>query len=392
MVAICREFRDKLAAGQNLHAYGYIASVSARTNVPDSTCSLWRDRIEAAEGFPWDDHFGNRRLFEHEEEVAIAEYVRFNYIRPGFVMTDIDFKDIAYDAYMMKWHQLQMTLPQSDLDKWVKDHPFTCSDGFVSDFKIRNGFSSRRCHLKRRSTVSEQVRQQFVDEIEWLFRNVPRDHILNCDETSWRVFPNGLLTWADTGSQNVQAIIDGSEKDCITVLATARATGGKCPLFFLAHGVTQAVEESQLPDVGYHWKDHSPSGWQTSETFSRYLDHLRRHLSDEFGEVHLLLDLHSSHNNDNTKSWARNLNFILHFIPAGMTDKHQPLDIGVFGPLKAKARAFFRERKAADGQIQTQLTKREAAIDIMRAWTTLSNDVIAASWSQYAPWDEEQED
>jgi hypothetical protein len=195
----------------------------------------------------------------------------------------------------------------------------------------------------------------------------------------------------NTGSQNVQAIIAGSEKDCITVLATASATGGKCPLLFLAQGTTEAVEQSQLPDVGYHWKDHSPSGWQTSETFSKYLVALRLFLTWEFGQFHLLLDLHSSHNNDNTKSWALSLDIVLHFIPAGMTDRYQPLDIGVFGPLKAKARAYFRERKTEDGMVQTQRTKREAALDIMRAWENLSNETLKGSWSQYLPWDEQED-
>ena len=34
------------------------------------------------------------------------------------------------------------------------------------------------------------------------------------------------------------------------------------------------------------------------------------------------------------------LNIDITVIPSGMTDKHQPLDVGLFGILKAKARFF----------------------------------------------------
>ena len=46
-------------------------------------------------------------------------------------------------------------------------------------------------------------------------------------------------------------------------------------------------------------------------------------------EIHLMLDLHSSHRKENVKQLAEELHIRLYYIPAGMTDIMQPCDIRV---------------------------------------------------------------
>ena len=50
------------------------------------------------------------------------------------------------------------------------------------------------------------------------------------------------------------------------------------------------------------------------------------------------------HRDAEIKALANELNIQLHFIPAGMTDKLEPLDRNCFRALKATARGLFRER------------------------------------------------
>ena len=56
--------------------------------------------------------------------------------------------------------------------------------------------------------------------MHWILENGDRDCILNCDETSWKLHPGNVLTWARCGSENVRIHVRGDEKECITVLAT----------------------------------------------------------------------------------------------------------------------------------------------------------------------------
>jgi hypothetical protein len=176
----------------------------------------------------------------------------------------------------------------------------------------------------------------------------------------------------------------------LTVLATISASGVKWPLYFLAKGKTQRVENSQIGDVGDHWRSHSISGWMTSDTFSDYLQLLRLHAPSE-NVIHLVLDLHSSHRTEAVKSLASSLNIELHYVPAGMTDVLQPLDRTVFGALKAHARRLFRLR-ARDNPL-LQRTKQDAAQDMISAWDLLSPGALFSGWEIYEgePWEDDSQ-
>jgi hypothetical protein len=80
--------------------------------------------------------------------------------------------------------------------------------------------------------------------------------ILNCDETSWRLYLNTILTWWDTAA-HVFIHVQGEEKDCLTVLVTTSVSGIKSSLYFLAKGTTERVERIQIGDVGDHWRSHT---------------------------------------------------------------------------------------------------------------------------------------
>jgi hypothetical protein len=69
-----------------------------------------------------------------------------------------------------------------------------------------------------------------------LLRNSLPENVLNCDETCWRLYPNGILTWAETGSENVAIEIPGDEKASITAMATITADHQKLPLYLIAQG------------------------------------------------------------------------------------------------------------------------------------------------------------
>lgn len=208
---------------------------------------------------------------------------------------------------------------------------------------------------------------------------IPWDHIVNCDETSWKLFPNGLLTWADSGSDNVQTIVQGNTKDSITALATISAANTKLPLFIIAKGETERVEKSQLGDTVYHIPSHSSTGWTTIDTFKQYLDFLSEHFNHE--PVHLILDVYAVHRNEEIKEYAKNLGIQMYFIPAGLTDKFQPLDRRVFGCLKATARHIFYEQMLENPEME--FTKQKAVESLIYSWEHLSQEVIEDAWSIY---------
>lgn len=355
---------------------GELSNVSRTTGIPLATIIRWRKNILEDPSFnPTNKKHGQHlRIFTDYEENSIADYIVDNYIICGMYFTDEDFKEIALLAWQEKY------LPMLDMNNQDDFKEFHCSAGFIDDFKKNHRFSSKMFHLKRRPESSAEFEKPFLDEITKLLLIVPNDRILNCDETGWKLFPKGILTWSEKGRDHNSRLSLMNDKDQVTVLATITAARTKLPLLFIAEGKTERVEASQIGDVAYHWITHTQNGWMTDESFTFYLMKLREFFNDD-DPIHLILDLYKAHLTDNVKEYAAGLNIILHFIPAGMTDTYQPLDRSIFGPFKALARRYFRKRKEFGKPIK--ITKIEACEDIVAAWESVNEFHIAEAWEIY---------
>ena len=112
-------------------------------------------------------------------------------------------------------------------------------------------------------------------------------------------------------------------------------------------------------------------GWTTEEVFIQYLELLSNHFNHE--PIHLILDLYAAHRTDAVKQRAEELGITLYFIPPGCTDLVQPLDVKVFGALKATARKLFRERY--NGISSPKMTSRDAVQNLIMVWEGLSQNL-----------------
>jgi hypothetical protein len=345
--------------------YGVPASTARRWHKTWTADPLWR---------PYDStrRCLSHRIFSDAEESRISERIRNEILTPGMLFTDEDFRHLIMEEHLGRYGDVP----------WDEILDFHVSAGFISDFKKRNRFSSRRGHYKRRPSVDPARCAEWRQEIETLLANVDHDLILNGDETSWCLHPRGVTTWATRGAENIAIQIGGSEKECLTVMATVRASGRKDPLYILAHGKTRRVEESQIGNVGQHLRDHSESGWMTADTFSRYLEFVRGLVVDRTKRLHLLLDVYPVHIQQVAREHAGfDLNIELHFIPAGCTDQYQPLDRRIFGCLKAAARGQFMRRAAAERG--TRVGKQAAVQSLIHCWTHLSESTVRSAWDIY---------
>ena len=214
-------------------------AISVRVGCPISTIYRWRKRLqECAEFDPLSPRPAPNRIFTQEEESFIAAMIRGEFLTKGLLFTDAEFRALIMDQYLSKYRD-------------VEDAPsFQCSNGFVYDFKRRHGFSSRKGRIARRPPTDQTSIQIWTEQISHLLETCDRDRILNCDETSWTVFPNNILTWADVGAECVPLKVNGDEKNCLTALATVTANGGKLSLFFIAKGLTDRVLDNSVKKSG----------------------------------------------------------------------------------------------------------------------------------------------
>ena len=346
-----------------------ISDLHKKYGVPERTLRRWRQLSKSDRDWrPY--HTENRgshhRIFTDAEENSITEFIVENYFQPGWVFHDEDFKFIAMQAYLEKHGD----------DAEFKN--FQCSKGFIWDFKKRNKLSSRRAHYKRRPATKYDP-EKWVAEVKQILETVPHDRVLNADETAWRILPNGATTWAQTGSDNVTLTIRDDEKQTVTVMATVSASGSKFPLMMICKGGPIA-ERNQLQDIHPHLPFHTEKGWMNRESFETYLKFIRQQFSDD-DPIYLLLDTYTVHKLACVRELAAGLNIHLRFIPAGMTDKYQPLDRRVFGALKSTAKRYIYREMATNPTARIGMPKAIAIL--IRCWESLSPAVINSAWSLY---------
>ena len=352
---------------------GDIARIASITGFPSRTLYNWANQLDSDSDFdPTKTHYGeHRRIFTDYEEDSISDYIIENIILPGILFTDADFRDLILFAFNEKYRN-------ADLAQIPK---FGASNGYIYDFKRNHNLCSRRCHFKRRPSGKEYD-EDFIKEMDWLFKNVDHKYIVNADETGWEVVPGNIKVWHIIGQDHVVRYVNANEKDKITVIGAITADGAKLPLQFIAKGETEAVLDSQIGDVGYHMRTFSSNGWTTAETFQQFLVGVRDYYTwDDPNTVHLLIDIFKAHTTDEVKALAETLNIHLHFIPAGLTDELQPLDIKIFGPMKTFARTLFRNRYKEDPY--KKRTKIEACQDMVRAWERLTPEIIKEAFEHF---------
>jgi hypothetical protein len=236
------------------------AKLHADHGVPLTTIRSWWSHIVIDPGWrPWHTrHCERNRIFTLGEERVIAREIIMNCLRKSIYFCNRDFRTVAFDHAIRKINAMS----HEEAEAFISEHNFQCSDGYIEKFKDRHKFSSRRFHCRRRANnVSEREVEAFRLEIERLLQTVGPEKVVNIDETHWKLFPNGMLTWAETGAENVQIETGGLEKAGITVVAAITAAGAKLSLPFLGAGETDRVHATQVGYAPGHWVNHSPSRW-----------------------------------------------------------------------------------------------------------------------------------
>jgi transposase len=316
-------------------SFASLRSLSCAWNIPRETLRAWQlDLARNPEWTPLNTKSGHhRRIFDDIEESETAEHIRRDYFTDHRLFTSVDFERIIFERVFLKYSNAE------------RIRTFACSASFITGLMSSGHFSDRHQHFKRRPGADTHTISQWRRWLSCLFTMHDSHLIINCHQTCWHLYPNHISTWWLTGVDDGSTDIHGDEKDAMTVLATISASGTKWPLFFLARGKTERVENSQIEDVGNHWRSHSLS-LDDGEIFAEYLRLLRKRSQTE-ATIDLICDLHSSHRLSAVRGIASSLNIELKFIPARPTDSLRALHRLIFGVLKTHARRLFVSASAA---------------------------------------------
>ena len=253
---------------------------------------------------------------------------------------------------------------------------------FLKNFCKRNRFSFRAMRKKKRSEIDPKEVDEFVQKMTTVFQNYQKNRIANMDETPWNFVYNRGQVLADTGIEEVKAVLPDDYRKSFTVIATITADGNKLPPIFLAQGTTNKCHK-QFSGIDANDSEydifHSQGGNTDEETMKFYLNKLSNWMGHQ--KCALILDRYASHTTEETLNEAERLGIELVFIPTSATDKYQPLDKIVFGVLKSQAASAFDDKAFEE---DSAFTKPEAATLFIHLWRRLGQRICELAWTDEA--------
>ena len=204
------------------------------------------------------------------------------------------------------------------------------------------------------------------------------DLIWNADESGLPSEPKRCKVISLKGQPTLQ-IVTGSDRENMTVLAAASASGKVLPPLIIFSG--KQVQTTWRPQVNtgteYPWIFANASGWMTTDTFFKWFveweTSTRSTLEDGTIEPRIMIyDGHLSHVGYGTIIHARNHNVTILKLPPHTTDLLQPLDVSVFGSLKVKwgAALFKRLRKSRSALSKSEFSTLLVSDDVWKSSCT----------------------
>lgn len=164
--------------------------------------------------------------------------------------------------------------------------------------------------------------------------------VFNADESGFKIDPSRLKAIGEKGKA-LNRISGGSGRESISVLACISAEGSCVPLFIVfkcASVQARWTSEKAYPGTTY---GVSQNGWMEEPLFFNwfntvFVNHIeQKRINLKTNTTTLLLyDGHCSHISVQIIETTIKHNIILFKFPSHLTDKLQPLDKSVFGPLK----------------------------------------------------------
>lgn len=269
---------------------------------------------------------------------AATEIKLVNYIiamqELGFGVTVVQVREVA-------WKLAHSTNRDKFLHSPKVDGFQIASKTWWRNFKQRYNLSLRvpeNLSAYRASMANPTMVADFYVKLENLMKKInifdKPNRIWNCDETGLAYVTKSSKVVCQVGKKYVYRRTWGERGETHTVLACACADGTWIPPFIIFKGTrwSDLLARNKLPNSIVTL---SPKGWITKELFLVWFKFFVESVPAERPLI-LLMDSHSSHISPDVIELAK-ANYIYLFIfPAHCSHLLQPLDVGVYKPLKAK--------------------------------------------------------
>lgn len=249
------------------------------------------------------------------------------------------------------FHGLGLTAVRRLAFEYAMKKDKTCPDSWKHNCMAGKdwmaGFMKRHCKISLRLPESTSVarvqafNKKSVGEFFDIWTKTQAEKIFgpesvyNLDETGITTVQNVPKILATRGQKQVGQIAAAERGTLITVCCCVNAIGRSLPpvmIFPRVHFKDYMTKGSPTGTLGLATK----SGWMNSDLFPLVLQHFIKHMgcSTENPAI-LFMDNHESHLSLEVIEMARKHGLTIITLPPHTSHKLQPLDVSVYGPLKA---------------------------------------------------------
>jgi hypothetical protein len=220
------------------------------------------------------------------------------------------------------------------------------SKSFICKF-VRNNL---QWTTRRRTTAASKLPADWeaqgramIERIAVLVKqyNIPRNLIINFDQTGVHLVPQSNTTYEKKGAKDVP-VFGADDKRQITAVVSSTPAGNFLPLQLIFQGKTVDCEPDPTKESirnKFHLT-HSENHWSNQETMKQFIQHIihpyilsvieKQNLKEEQKAI-LLLDCWSVHKSKEFREFIRKYydNILLVFIPPNCTSKLQVADVAL---------------------------------------------------------------
>lgn len=282
---------------------------------------------------------GPPTVFSEVEELAMANWLS-EMSQRGMGLKMCEFLDFVQSVVKKEKRQTPFKNGRPG-KKWY--YSFLKRNSNIISSRVETSLELKRSQLTKDKLDPWYTRfREFLQNKDLL--NQP-GRIYNADETGFNMGGNKSKVIGPTRRDlNVPHISCGKQR--LTVMFCGNAAGQMIPPYFVYpepkpkgyNPLNGSLEGSQIA--------YTPKGWMDKTTFAQFMDHFNKYAGNERPVV-LLFDSVSSHVDHEVFMKAKSQGIELYRIVPNATHLMQPLDKGVFGPLKTKwhmtARKYTRE-------------------------------------------------
>lgn len=286
----------------------------------------------------YESKFASQQVFTKTEEDLLNEYI-LSCSKMHYGLTCIQVRKLAYEFAKAN----DIKYPAS----W-DNNKMAGADWLASFRKRHTNLSLRKpenTSAARSFGFNKTAVNDFFQNLENVYRkhNFTADRIFNYDESGISTVLSTPKIFADKSQKQVGQIVSAERGELVTFGGIVSASGNTIPPLFI------------FPRV--HYKDHflegapegslgvaTRSGWINSNIFVNVLKHIQKHtLCSKENPILLLCDNHESHISIEAINYCRDNGIVCLSFPPHTTHRLQPLDVGVFGPLKSKLKIAFND-------------------------------------------------